>query len=134
MHRILLRTVCLDLAADTHEAGLNFWRDALAANPKRGVNFPEYHELAHPAAVVSLFVQQLGNDHGGPSRLHLDIESDDVDAEIGRLLELGATVIDEHRDTAVGDWVVLRDPGGLLFCITTATVDAQFEADSVRVG
>ncbi|MEO3798681.1 VOC family protein [Nonomuraea sp. B1E8] len=46
------------------------------------------------------------------NRLHLDVDSDDPDAEIARLTELGATVV-ATRD----DWVVMADPEGNEFCV-----------------
>ena len=131
MHRILLRTYYFDVPATVHEAELAFWSRALTADPSRGVNYPEYHELRHPAAVVKLYVQQIGS---GVARMHLDIESDDVDAEVARLTGLGAFVVSEQRATPVGDWTVLRDPAGLLFCVVTAEPDDDFARRAIPVG
>jgi len=49
------------------------------------------------------------------NRLHLDFRPDDRDAEVERLLALGAT----RADVGQGDesWVVLADPEGNEFCI-----------------
>jgi len=49
------------------------------------------------------------------NRLHFDFRPDDRDAEVERLLALGAT----HADIGQGDetWVVLRDPEGNEFCV-----------------
>lgn len=44
--------------------------------------------------------------------MHVDIETDNVDAEVRRLEELGGQVVDR-----VEDWVVLRDPAGLPVCV-----------------
>ncbi|TDE42386.1 VOC family protein [Nonomuraea mesophila] len=46
------------------------------------------------------------------NRVHLDVDSDDPDAEIARLTELGATVV-ATRD----DWVIMADPEGNEFCV-----------------
>ena len=48
-------------------------------------------------------------------RLHLDFRPDDRDAEVARLLALGAT----HADVGQGEqpWVVLADPEGNEFCV-----------------
>jgi hypothetical protein len=131
MHRILMRTVYLDLAPDAHDAGLAFWQQALQAELQRGVNYPEYHQLCHPAAVCLVYVQ-LVND--GASHFHVDIESDDQPAEVARLVGLGARIVSENTSDTVGDWTVLRDPGDLLFCVTKADVDAEFDARAARVG
>ena len=47
------------------------------------------------------------------TRAHLDPGSDDVEAEVTRLVNLGA----ERVTTGTG-WVVMRDPVGLAFCVT----------------
>ena len=52
------------------------------------------------------------------NRLHLDFRPDDRDAEVERLLALGAT----RADVGQGDesWVVLADPEGNEFCVLSA--------------
>ena len=104
MHRILLRTVVLDYPTDVYDAARDFWGVALASAIRRGAKHPEYHVLEHPAALGSVLVQNLSE---GASRLHLDIEADDTDAEVRRLVGAGAEVVER-----IDDWVVLRDPGG----------------------
>ncbi len=52
-------------------------------------------------------LQEIGS---GPARFHLDIETDDVAAEVARLTGLGAVKVADGRT-----WVVMRDPSGLLF-------------------
>lgn len=130
MHRILLRTVCFDFTPDAHDAGLAFWQEALATGATRATHYPEYHVLDHPSALGPVFVQQIEQ---GASRIHLDIESDDVPAEVARLTKAGATVVAEHPSDTVGDWTVLRDPAGLLFCVVTAHDDG-FGEHAVMVG
>ncbi len=49
-------------------------------------------------------------DFWAAARFHLDIETDDEDAEVARLIRLGAVKVAEGRT-----WVVMRDPSGLLF-------------------
>ena len=52
------------------------------------------------------------------NRLHIDLVPDDQDAEVARVLALGATRADVgQRDVK---WVVLADPEGNEFCILTA--------------
>jgi len=124
-HRILLNTVVIDYPADVHDAGRDFWQTALAAGIRRGKVHPEYHVLEHPAALGTIMVQQLRE--GGP-RVHLDIESDDVAAEVARLVGAGASVVEQHDD-----WTVLRDPGGLLFCVVPGEGE-EFTANAREVG
>jgi hypothetical protein len=119
MHRILLRTVVLDFPADVHDAARDFWQQALDAGIRRGKHHPEYHVLEHPAVLGRVLIQSLGS---GPARIHLDIETDDTEAEVARLRAAGAVEVERHDD-----WVVLRDPAGLLFCVVPP-VDDDFDA------
>ena len=64
---------------------------------------------ARERPAVRLLIQRLGH---GPGRVHLDIHTDDLAAEIARLEELGA-----ERVQAVHTWQILRDPAGLQFCV-----------------
>lgn len=124
MHRILLRTIVVDVTSDRHDATRDFWTVALGAQARRGTRFPEYHVLEHPAALGPVMIQDVGAD---ASRIHLDIESDDIEAEVTRLVGLGATIVERHDE-----WVVLRDPAGLLFCVVPGEGD-DFRAASVEV-
>jgi Glyoxalase-like domain len=70
-----------------------------------------------------VLVQNVGD---APARYHLDIETDDVEAEVARLRAPGASEVDRH-----GDWVVLRDPAGLLFCVIPEEGDGFAEKSTV---
>lgn len=50
------------------------------------------------------------------NRMHVDFLSDDREAEVLRLIELGATRVDDH-DQWDTRWSVLQDPDGNEFCI-----------------
>jgi hypothetical protein len=53
------------------------------------------------------------------NRLHLDLEPDDQDAEVERLVNMGA----RHVEVGQGEkatWVVLADPEGNEFCVLRA--------------
>jgi len=126
MHRILMRTVVLDFPTAVHDAARDFWQVALSAGIRRGAQHPEYHVLEHPAALGTVLVQNLNE---GASRVHLDVESDDTDAEITRLVAAGAQIVER-----IDDWTVLRDPGGLLFCVVPADPDAGFTEFAHTVG
>ncbi len=54
-------------------------------------------------------MQRLGE---GPSRLHLDVHTDNLEEETERLEQLGARRVRRH-----GDLWVMQDPAGLLFCV-----------------
>ena len=61
---------------------------------------------------------RISEAKAGKNRLHLDFRPDDRDAEVARLLDLGAT----RADIGQGDqtWVVLRDPEGNEFCVLSS--------------
>jgi catechol 2,3-dioxygenase-like lactoylglutathione lyase family enzyme len=123
MHRILLRKIFVDAPADVHDRTRDFWATALAGPAHRGVNHPEYHWLENPATPNRLLVQNIGD---ATARYHVDIETDDVEAEVARLIAAGAEEVDRQ-----GDWVVLRDPAGLLFCIVPEEGDGFAEGATV---
>jgi len=125
MHRIVLNTIVIDVPEQAHERTRDFWAAALGASARRGTKYPEYHVLEHAAALGTVMVQDVGT---APARVHLDIESSDVEAEVTRLVGAGAEVV-ERQET----WVVLRDPAGLLFCVVPGEGE-QFEAQAKDVG
>jgi predicted enzyme related to lactoylglutathione lyase len=53
------------------------------------------------------------------NRVHLDLMpvEGDQEAELTRLLGLGATIVDDRRTLNPGGWVVLADPEGNEFCL-----------------
>jgi predicted enzyme related to lactoylglutathione lyase len=53
----------------------------------------------------------------GKNRVHLDFASADVEAEVARLVALGATETGRHSFGEEFRWVVLADPAGNAFCI-----------------
>ena len=98
---------CQDLPAD---AGAGFWAAALGlqAQAARVEGGAEYADLLGAPAGLNVEVQRV--DH--PSRVHLDIESDDIDVEADRLEKLGA-----RRIGFVKRWWVMEAPTGHRFCI-----------------
>jgi hypothetical protein len=79
----------------------------------------------HPAALGTVMIQDVGT---AAARVHLDIESDDIGAEVARLVAAGAVEVERHEE-----WVVLRDPAGLLFCVVPGEGE-DFVALSTEVG
>jgi hypothetical protein len=75
-------------------------------------------ELRNPEGGATLMFVNVPEPKTLKNRLHLDFVPDDQDAEVARLLALGATRVDVGQ----GDesWVVLADPEGNEFCILAA--------------
>ena len=121
-HRSHLCTIVIDVPADEHAAAAAFWGAATGVE-QRQLTFPEFHGARlHPSLV--LLVQRLGD--GGP-RMHVDIHTDDVPAEIARLEALGARVLEPHDD-----WTVMTDPAGLPFCVVNAPEGSLDDRQDVR--
>ncbi len=74
--------------------------------------------------VPTLLFQAVPDPTPGKRRLHLDLNATDRDqeAELARLLELGATPADVGQ-TGQESWHVLADPEGNQFCLLRSRVD-----------
>ncbi|MGI8416457.1 MAG: VOC family protein [Nakamurella sp.] len=105
----MLREVVIDVPSKDLPATREFWAAALLAEAHVVADYSEFIGLDHPASLSHVGLQDIGSDS---ARLHLDIETDDVEAEVARLTELGAVEQRRHRG-----WVVLVDPAGLMFCV-----------------
>jgi glyoxalase superfamily protein len=108
-HRILLREVVIDVPSSAVAATASFWSAAVLGRARQLDDGPEFTAIDDAASLPYLGVQDIGTT---PARLHLDIETDDIEAEVARLVALGATEVARPQS-----WVVLRDPAGLLFCV-----------------
>jgi predicted enzyme related to lactoylglutathione lyase len=109
MHRSRLSTFVIDCKADDVDAAAEFWSKALGRPVKAAEPGDEsYRELTADAAEPMLLVQKVDHE----SRIHLDIEADDLDAEAARLEALGARKI-----AFVKRWWVMEAPTGQRFCI-----------------
>lgn len=110
MHRSRLAGLIVDCRTDDLEAAAEFWSKALGApcKPADAGSNGRYVGLDMPVGEAYVEVQRV--DH--PSRVHLDIESDDIAAEVRRLEALGARKIG-----TVKDWCVMEAPTGQRFCV-----------------
>ena len=112
-----LHVVVLDTARDAVAATADFWAAALGVTARPlDAPYDAYTYLADvpvPGGGLAMLVQDVGADTS--PRIHLDLHVRHMaerDAEVARLVGLGAEVVDDsHR------WVVLRDPVGLLVCV-----------------
>ena len=93
-----------------------FWREALRYEPGYPPE-PDWVILRDPTGDnVNVSIQLVPERRVGKNRLHLDLYTDEPEAEIERLLAIGAT---RHPRTPEPDedFVVLEDHEGNLFCI-----------------
>jgi predicted enzyme related to lactoylglutathione lyase len=110
MHRSQLAGFIIDCQTANLEAAASFWSKALGL-PRRASKSEEdtgYALLETKPNDLHIEVQKV--DH--PSRVHIDIEADDVEAEARRLEALGAKRVKQIRT-----WWVMEAPTGQRFCI-----------------
>jgi Glyoxalase-like domain len=119
MHRSRLTSALVDVPPELYEAETAFWSGALGRPSATGDSNPEYADMGEVFPGMGFMVQSVG----ASARVHLDIETDDVEAEVQRLEALGAT-----RVQSVRSWWVMRDPAGLLFCVVRVQLPDAFEA------
>ena len=124
MHRILLSTFVIDAPTDVRDQTVEFWSAALAAEAI-ATPMPQYHFLANAAPPNRVVVQAVDS---GDARVHFDIHTDDLDAEVARLVRCGATVVESWADHP-GSWVVMRDPAGMEFCVVWALNERRPKTD-----
>jgi len=111
MHRSRLAALVIDCKTDDLPGAAAFWGGALgmAVKPPKSVAGEEnYLDLEAKPGQPEILLQKVEHD----SRVHLDIESDDVEAEVKRLEGLGA-----KRVAQIRDWWVLEAPSGQRFCV-----------------
>ncbi|WP_119459868.1 VOC family protein [Rhodospirillaceae bacterium SYSU D60014] len=123
MHRSRLGGVIIDCQTEDLEGAAAFWSRALGL-PTRPSDSPEdVNYVRFETAPNDLDVELQKVDH--PSRVHIDIETDDIDAEVRRLEALGA-----KRVAQIRDWWVMEAPTGHRFCVVTVqTVNFAAEAN-----
>jgi predicted enzyme related to lactoylglutathione lyase len=109
MHKSRLAGFIIDCQTSDLEAATRFWSAALGLKVRSSAPAdPLYRTLDTAPDEVHLEVQQVTH----PSRVHLDIEADDVEAEVRRLEKLGA-----RRIGTVKTWYVMEAPTGQRFCV-----------------
>jgi predicted enzyme related to lactoylglutathione lyase len=67
---------------------------------------------------TNLFFQRVPEPKTVKNRVHVCLRPDQLrDAEVERVMELGATWVADHREPGGRGWVVLADPEGNEFCM-----------------
>jgi predicted enzyme related to lactoylglutathione lyase len=113
MHRSRLNGILIDCNTDDIEAAARFWAAALGRpiDPDHPGTRGNYVMLETPPDEIAVQIQRVDHD----SRVHIDIETDDIAAEVARLEKLGAKV-----DKKLERWVVMQAPTGQRFCVVRA--------------
>lgn len=123
VHRSRINGILIDCNTDDIDAAAHFWAEALGrpVDPDHPGTRGNYRMLATPEGEISVQIQRVEHD----SRIHLDIETDDIPAEVERLQKLGATI-----DKKMERWVVMRAPSGQRFCVVRVQRDG-FSKDAI---
>jgi predicted enzyme related to lactoylglutathione lyase len=124
MHKSKLAGFIIDCESSDLQSSSDFWGAALGMRLKQlpSDEADRYTRLMDPNSDLHIEVQIV--DH--PSRVHLDIESDDIEAEVARLEKLGA-----KRVSKIHTWVVMQAPTGHRFCVVRAS-SKDFDARATQ--
>jgi predicted enzyme related to lactoylglutathione lyase len=116
MHRSRINGILIDCNVEDIGAAAHFWAEALGRpiDPDHPGTRGNYVMLETPRDEISVQIQRVAHE----SRVHIDIETDDIPAEVARLEKLGATI-----DQKMERWVVMRAPSGQRFCIVRVQRD-----------
>ena len=109
-HRSRLAGFIIDCQTGDLDAAATFWSRALGVGVggHEVEGDAEYFPFIDTPGDLHVEVQKVSH----PSRVHLDIEADDIDAEADRLEQLGA-----KRIGFVKRWWVMEAPTGQRFCV-----------------
>lgn len=116
MHRSRLQTIVID--CNDLEASSEFWAAALRTEVASEVE-PPYRALKAMPGGLRILLQEVPEPKTAKSRIHIDIETDDVEADVRRLEGLGAS-----RQQQVEHWWVMVDPSGNEFCVVPTTPES----------
>lgn len=109
MHKSRLSNIIIDCRTDDIDAAARFWAAAIGRTAELDADPTEqYRALEGPPNEMKILVQAVAHE----SRVHLDIETDDIEAEAVRLERLGA-----KRIAKVHTWWVMEAPTGQRFCV-----------------
>jgi len=113
MHKSKLAGFIIDCQTDDLDGAAQFWGAALGMPvrelpPEEAALYKRLEDFQHG---LDIEVQKVSH----ASRVHLDIETDDIEAEVRRLETLGA-----RRLQAVSTWWVMEAPTGQRFCVVRA--------------
>jgi len=117
---VTLRIQCIDIDCLDPFAVAAFWQEALGW--RRTHEEPDEIVLEPPAGspqdgvAPDLLFLRVPDPTPGKNRLHLDLRPEDQDAEVERLISLGARRASIGQGDEVS-WVVMADPEGNEFCV-----------------
>ncbi len=126
MHKSRLAGLVIDSQVDDINPAANFWGKALGYKTIESDEewAEKYVHLDVKETDIKLLVQKV--EH--PSRVHLDIETDNIAAGVKRLEALGATIV-----KIMERWTVMEAPSGHRFCVVNPQRPDFHDATDVNV-
>jgi predicted enzyme related to lactoylglutathione lyase len=119
-----LRRIVLVLDCADPSRLADFWTRALDYHVTGSAE--PYVVLAPHDVGVELVLQRVPEPKITKNRMHVDIRTDDLEGEVERLLELGASLVDQEPIEEVGfRWFVMVDPEGNEFCVCREPIDSR---------
>ncbi len=122
MHHSRLGGLIIDCQTEDLEAAAEFWSKALGCRMVRSDDPADANYIGLETEANELVIEVQKVDHD--SRVHLDIETDDIEAEAVRLESLGA-----KRLRKIRTFLVMEAPTGQRFCLVRPQ-RAAFEAEA----
>lgn len=113
MHKSRLGGLIIDCQTDNLDDAEIFWTKALGYETGKSSDPADKTYVTFRTASDEPHIELQKVDH--PSRVHIDIETDNVDAEVARLEKLGARKLEK-----VETWWVMEAPTGHRFCVIEA--------------
>jgi len=110
---LLIVIDCADL-----DRSAAFWSAVLGYTASPAATGPSRSLAPETGAGIDVLLQWVPDVKGQKNRLHLDLRTPDLDAEVRRVLDLGATLLTSEPVTEDGwSWHILGDPDGNEFCV-----------------
>lgn len=126
MHKSRLGGLIIDCQTQDLEQAAQFWSQALGCEAVKSADPAEASYVGLQTQPNELYLEVQKVSH--PSRVHLDIETDDIEAEVRRLEALGAKQVERIRT-----WVVMEAPTGQRFCVV-GVQRSKFDAEANEWG
>ena len=115
-HRSRVCQIVIDVS--DLDQGVTFWTAALDGDEEETSETSRkiYRRIRLPDSEIRILLQKTGDRKISKERMHIDLETDNVEAEVERLEALGAVRWDHQQERGFDFWV-LRDPWGNEFCV-----------------
>ncbi len=122
MHKSRIGNIVIDCPTEDLLGEARFWSVALGCDlPDDASADSEFIQLKTKTGEVQIILQAIDRV---PAGVHLDIETDSIEAEVARLEKIGATIVVRYDR-----WVVMQAPSGHKFCVG-APYRGGFETDA----